>query len=302
LPRLSSRSGRARSWRPNVGDRWPTTTRSAPSPAQDPRTQPSPPARPNASAAVEAAKGRELGGAPLDWLVHLDSDELFYLEGDGRGGATLHSHFSAAATAGALSLRYLNHEILQPCDPSAAPHFKLNPRLAAAHLGPVGWSQLVSYLHMAQTDPRPYFTGYFNGKSAVAVKAAKSAAGVHGWALATPSSTASRRLAGPSILHFHLASKQAFRRKYLSVAAAGTPDGSKLFEPSPLETATLERIRCLENEGTDEASLSLQLDALHDSLTTFSKPDGEILSEARLLFQPQESAWMTRFAREFQNS
>lgn len=240
----------------------------------------------NASAALQAARGEELGGAPLDWLLHLDADELFYPEGSARGGGSLEEHFAAVSDAGWHLVRYLNHELFQTRRPDATPRFKRNPRWAAAHLGPVGWSKLSAYLRMAQTDPRPYFTGYFNGKSAVAVKAGRCAAGVHGWTLSKPSRAVSRLLAGPSILHFHFASAAAFRRKYLAVASATHPDAPLPFQPSPVEVATLDRIRKLRDSGADDATLHRSLDDLHARMTIFSDADEEVLEAAHLLFTP----------------
>ncbi len=241
----------------------------------------------NAGVALEAARTGELGGEPLDWLLHLDADELLYPEGDGRGGATLERHFSAAAAAGLGQLRYLNHELLQPHRPGSPPRFKINPRLAAARLGAGGFAQLKRYLRMAQTDPRPYFTGYFNGKSAVAVAQAAGAAGVPGWRLAPASTAGARCLAGPSVLHFHFDSPAAFRRKYSAAADAELPPGLALFEPSPVEVATLERIRALRRSGADEATFERELDALHARLTAFNDADVELLKEAGLIFEPE---------------
>ncbi|MEM7355846.1 MAG: 2OG-Fe(II) oxygenase [Acidobacteriota bacterium] len=241
----------------------------------------------NASVALEAARDDELGGAPLDWLIHLDGDELFVPEGDGRGGAGIDDHFAAASEAGLHLLRYLNHELLEPPCDGQPPRFKLNPRLAATRLGPVGWAKLTAYLDMAQSDRRPYFRGYFNGKSAVAVDRAKCAAGVHGWTLEQPSPSASRLLAGPSILHCHFASADAFRRKYLAVADSPILEGPPLFEPSPVEVATLERIHQLRRSGADEETLHQSLDNLHAELTTFSEAEIEVLQAARLILTPR---------------
>ena len=246
----------------------------------------------NASAALEAARGDELGGAPLDWLLHLDADELFYLEGVGRGGETLHQHFAAATASGLRLVRYANHELLsEERRRAGAPRFKCNPKLAAALLGPAGWSALVAHLEMAPTDPRPYFAGYFNGKAAVAVTHAAAAAGVHGWQLeaegATPKGGQTRHfLAGPSVLHCHFADPAAFRRKYLAAEAAGDPPGSPLFEPSPAEVTIFERIRTLRREGADEASVERGLDELYATMTTFSDADVELLEAAGLIFEP----------------
>ena len=240
----------------------------------------------NASVALEAARTDELGGAPLDWLLHLDADELFYLEGHGRGGSTLAEHFSAASRSGYGLMRYANHEALLRSgdDP---PRFKINPYLAAARLGPGGWRSLVNHLKMAQTDPRPYFTGYFNGKSAVAVPAGAAAAGVHGWFLREPQGEWARGfLAGPSVAHFHFSTPESFSRKYLAIAASPVPPGGQLFELSPSEETTVGLIRRLEREGAEPQAVRQHLEELHETMTSFSAKDVEFLDESGLLVRP----------------
>jgi hypothetical protein len=238
----------------------------------------------NASAALAAARTGELGGAPLDWLLHLDADEWLHLEGAGRGGATLHDHFAAASTAGRVLLRYVNHELLLPWLPGTPPRFKINPRLAAARLGPGGWQALVSALRMSQTDPRPYFTGYYNGKSAVAVAHGLAAAGVHGWHIAAaPAGEESPLLDGPSILHVHRPSPQEFRAKYLGIAAAGAA-GPRPFQPCPAEEAALALLRSA--EGSDPDAVGRDLDALYHRLTSFTAAELDLLEEAGLILVP----------------
>ncbi len=247
----------------------------------------------NATAVLAAAESGELGGAPLDWLLHLDADELFYPQGSGRGGATLTEHFAAAGAAGLKLVRYANHELLLPYRDDGAPRFKTNPHLATARLGPGGWKALVDHMAMAQTDPRPYFSGYFNGKSAVAVADGLAAAGVHGWFVSRSRETPSREtpaapfLAGPSVLHFHFSSPAAFRRKYLAIASSPAPEGPRLFEPSPVEEAAVALIRELRREGAGETALNRGLDRLHETLSCFSRRDVELLEEANLILRPE---------------
>lgn len=242
----------------------------------------------HASAALAAARAGELGGTPLDWLLHLDADEVLHLEGDGRGGGSLAAHFAAAAAAGLKLLRYVNHELLLPARPGSPPRFKLNPRLAAARLGPVGWSKLVTYLSMGQSDPRPYFHGYHNGKSAVAVSAGAMAGGVHGWFLGTPETgRRSRFLAGPSVLHFRFADPAAFRRKYLAMAAAeAAAGGDRPFAPSPAEAAAVALVRSLAETGASPEAVERRLDELYREMTCFSPGDVELLEEAGLVLTP----------------
>jgi tryptophan halogenase len=246
----------------------------------------------NASAALAASrrggwdKGAGDGGPSLDWLIHLDGDEILHVEGAGRGGASLAEHFAAAEEAGWGVLRYVNHELLAPWLPREPPRFKRNPAVAAARLGPQGWTRLARLLGMEQGDRRPYFRAYWNGKSAVAVAAGRLAAGVHGWtAAAGPGGGDEPFLAGPSILHFHLPTAAAFRRKYLAVAAA--PEGAdRPFPPSPLERAACSLIRELRREGASEAALETRLDELYAATTAFTPAEVDLLEEADLLFTP----------------
>jgi hypothetical protein len=240
----------------------------------------------NASAVLEAARGDASGGAPLHWLLHLDADELLHLEGAGRGGATLADHLAAANAAGADLLRYLVHELLEAPAEGQPPRFKLNPHLAALHLGASGWRAVVAHLEMAQSDPRPYFRAHFNGKSAVRIAAARAAAGVHGWHLEDPDPSRRRLLAGPSILHLHAADPAAFRRKYLAMADAPAAEATRPFEPSQVETEAVTLIRDLRAAGAGEAEIERRLDHLHRRLTTFTAEEVEILEAAGLIVEP----------------
>ncbi len=237
----------------------------------------------NASAGLAAARGDELGGRPLDWLVHLDADELLVVDGPGRGGATLADHFAAAREAGLAAVRYANHELLLPWEPGRPLRFKLNPLLAVARLGRAGWEGLVSVLGMAQEGPHPYFRAYWNGKSAVAVDAGEGAAGVHGWQTAGPARDG--LLAGPSVLHVHLPTPSAFRGKYLRLADG--PDAGRPFPPSWLEEAARRLIRELSVEGASPAVRDRRLDALYAAACCFSPREVELLEMAGLLIAPE---------------
>jgi hypothetical protein len=137
---------------------------------------------------------------------------------------------------------------------------------------------------MSQSDPRPYFSGYLNGKSAVAVGAGLRAAGVHSWALAEPFSAASGAfLAGPSVLHYHFASPAAFHRKYWAIAAGAPSPQERPFAPSPAEVAALDLIRSLQAAGADDDAIARHLEALHGRLTSFSDVAADLLQDAGLL-------------------
>ncbi len=243
----------------------------------------------NASAALAAARGDELGGRPLDWLLHLDADELLGLEGPGRGGASLADHFAAAGAAGLAMIRYADHELLLPWEPGTPLRFKVNPLLAAALLGRTGWQKLVTLLGMAQDGPRPYFRAYWNGKAAVAVAAAAGASGVHGWRKVGTAGAAvaagAGLLAGPSILHVHLPTAAAFRAKYLRVAEGR--EERRPFAPSPLEAAACALIRELRAEGASPAVVEGRLDALYAASCVFAPREVELLEVAGLLVTPE---------------
>ena len=249
----------------------------------------------NAGSALVAARHEGLGGAPLDWLVHLDADEYFYLNGSSRGGGDVQQHFEAAESAGLSCIRYVNHEILVTpsgqANPRKAVLFKKNPLLAAAGLGPVGWHQFATDLKMLQTCKRPYFNGYFNGKSAVAVRAGRSAAGVHGWHLQTDDPTSTSLWAGPSILHFHCPHAAAFVKKYMAVAALDGVPNPGLFKPSPTEEAAVQLIGGLRARGASLNEIENSLRRLFEQRTSFSKQELALLHHADLLFQPQLQHW-----------
>lgn len=231
----------------------------------------------HASAALAAFRCEELGGS-YDWLLHLDADELFHLQGSARGGDDVGEHFAAVEAAGYERVRYLNHEML------SGPEwcFKLNPRLAEIQLGTVGWKAMIEHLDLAQTAERPYFLGYFNGKSAVSVSAGSAAAGVHGWWSADPRPEAELVVSGPSILHELRPTAESFRDKYLTIAAAPRPSGVRQFAPSPVE----ERALALVESIPVGPELAERLDALYRRLRSFSEQDLAWLEEAGLLYCP----------------
>jgi hypothetical protein len=237
----------------------------------------------NASSALAVCRTDELGGAPLDWLLHLDADELFWLPGRGRGGSEAGEHFAGLSEAGVGSARYVNHELLLPRRGGDPARFKRNPREARARLGTGGWQRLAEDLGMRQTDPRPYFNGYLNGKSAVASAVGVAAAGVHGWRVAA--NPRPPFLAGPAVLHLHFASAESYCRKYLrmadSMAAAG-----ELFEPCRTELMALDLVRSLRRSGADDDAVRKRLMDLRDSLTHFSDEEVGLLLEAGLILEP----------------
>lgn len=239
----------------------------------------------NATAALRAARSGRLGDPGLDWLLHLDADEYFHLQGPGRGGDEVGEHFAAVAETGIRRVRYLNHELLGRGRTGEPSRYKINPRLASARLGARGWAALVGDLAMDEGDTRPYFHGYVNGKSAVAVPSGVAAAGVHGWTIEPAPPGVSAVLAGPSVLHHHLDSAQAFCRKYTALAMAEESSEAILFEPYRADRKALDLARELLGAGASPEETEAALLELHRSLTWFSSDEIEVLEAANLLLE-----------------
>lgn len=237
----------------------------------------------NATAVLEMARN----GLHLDWLLHIDGDELFYPQGASRGGGNAKEHFHAATQSGLSLIRYVNHEILATNAQDARPRFKLNPRLATALLGPAGWAAISQRLRVPSL-----FNAYQNGKSAVRVAAADAAAGVHSWRLREDSESPETVVAGPSILHFHFTSAPGFARKYLAMADAAdaadaaTASPERPFPPSPAEEQAVALIRDLRQKGATQGEILDGLAALHRDLVLLPDEDVELLSNAGLLLEP----------------
>jgi len=243
----------------------------------------------NASAALAAAATDELGGAPLDWLAHLDDDELWVTGGPARGGTRLTEHFAAAAERGWKLVHYVNHELLLPSDPQA-PRFKVNPRLARARLGPRGWTAFCEQLAMRPSDLRPYFHGYVNGKAAVSVDAGVAAAGVHGWHLAERFAGAAVTVAGPFVLHLRYPTPESFWERYLVKAAERADGDEALFAPSSTEGRAVALVQAARAAGKGEESLRAELGQLYREVTHFTPAEIELLSQAGLIVAGQVPA------------
>lgn len=234
----------------------------------------------NASAALLAAQKGELGHNPLQWLLHMDADELLIAETAARGGKQIPDCFAAAQEAGLHLLRFLNHEWLVGPNKN---RYKINPRLAAARLGEVGWAEIVKLLRLAQDADRPWFTGYHNGKSAVSVGHGHLAAGVHGWYLQQQATEATAALlAGPHILHRATTGPESFAGKYLRKAAA-EPE-SHLFAPSPVEEKAMQVIAKGKARGLSEPEIREQLEQLFAQLHSYAPQALDILEEAGCFF------------------
>lgn len=116
----------------------------------------------------------------MDWLLHLDSDELFGL----LDTTTLHQHFAQLDSAGIGQLTYCNHEGIPTMEDTLDPflqvtHFRMHlcqvPLTSEAHRCIEFWKR--------RSPEGQYFLGYDNGKSAVRVLPGLVPASVHSWRL-----------------------------------------------------------------------------------------------------------------------
>lgn len=239
----------------------------------------------NASAALLAAQNGKPGLAPLDWLLHLDQDELFYLEGRYRGGESLHEHFSTLKEHHFNCIRYTNHELLLPREPHMPLRFKCNPLVAANKLGKPGWTNLKKKI---EKGSHGYFSGYTNGKSAVNVYSGSFAAGIHSWWLREESTgKAYTYVAGPSILHYRFQSGQDLIKKYMRMATSkGSENPMGSYQPLRAEREALDLINRLQGIGTDIKTIEEKLYELWTELSLFTAREVMLLEEAGLLFSP----------------
>ena len=242
----------------------------------------------NASWALHHAKGRK----NLDWLVHIDADELLHPASPGGPGSNLGQCFATASEAGYHLIRMINHEFM----PGKPARFKMNPSLASARLGKQGW---ISTLQAMEIGRRGYyFNGYRNGKSAVSVAHARAAAGVHGWYLEKEANNHNTcYLAGPSVLHFHFSTPDRFCQKYLLIATRQA-QGNQLFEASPVEEEALTLIQEAREQGLSDQELETRLKELHGQITRISQQDRVLMEASGLVFQ----SWLEHDLEDFNDS
>lgn len=227
----------------------------------------------NASVILRAIQAKQLH--PVDWLIHIDADELVHMSGPDRGGFDLPTCFAGAEYLGFNRLRFLNDERLAGVPEEM---YKVNPAVAAAQMGSRGWQEMVDLLNLSQDGPRPWFHAYHNGKSAVKVNDGYLAAGVHGWYLKDGVPEASVTLAGPIILHNLFHDPDYFVTKYMNIAANPIPQALRLFQPAPLEMRLVELVQ----QSQDPAQA---LSKAYKELTHFNEQELSLLKEARLLWE-----------------
>ena len=162
----------------------------------------------NAAVALDLARAEG-----IDWLLHLDGDELFF-----PGAATLQDHFAGLDAAGLPGACYLNLEAIPEQETIAdffrtATLFKRN-RTGAAPLTPEQHALLAS---IPQLPPR-FFHFYHGVKSAARVQAGLEPFGVHYFRLPT-GALDHHATNGPVILHYACCGFDHFWNKYRALGA-----------------------------------------------------------------------------------
>lgn len=161
----------------------------------------------NAEHAINLARA-----AGFDWLLHIDSDELFYVpEGDATG------HFAALAETQIDTLAYLNFEAV-PETEDAGDFFRtvtLFKTPVAELPSPLPTAEQALITRAGQ-DAEAYFHFYGNGKAAARLATSDMLPdSVHRFQRRGPFTEGWAR--GPFILHYACCDFEAFRQKYVTL-------------------------------------------------------------------------------------
>ncbi len=147
----------------------------------------------------------------IDWLLHIDIDELFYTTQD------VSSHFRKLETQGIDMVLYHNLEAIPELSDidnyfKEVSLFKVNPVAAREQLDVRQFAELTNAIPQI---PPQLFHFYSNGKSAVKVREETLPKGVHKFSI-PPGSQAIVEQEEPVILHYPVCGAKHFERKYLS--------------------------------------------------------------------------------------
>lgn len=156
----------------------------------------------NAAVAMDLARGEG-----IDWLLHIDSDELFFLS-----AGNVADHFAATAFD---TIRYINLEAVPERDVITDPFrevdlFKVSIALDS---GPKSAQDQALLESTPQLTPGRRFHFYSNGKSAVRLSSGLRPKGVHGWGDAQGEASGENSQSG-LVLHYACCGFEAFWRKY----------------------------------------------------------------------------------------
>lgn len=145
----------------------------------------------------------------MTWLLHIDSDELFYTP-----SSSARTHFSELDKRGARNVIYRNSEALIHSGSTDSP-FRSTTLFKRNFFGNNGWSYTPGqrkYLISLGMKPEYYFHFYQNGKSAVRLDQNIEVEGVHFFLTENPPLTWNQDKA--RILHFPCPTYRSFEQKY----------------------------------------------------------------------------------------
>lgn len=197
----------------------------------------------NADVAVQMARQRG-----VDWLLHIDSDELFYSPNE-----SVADHFAGLSARGLDVTRYLNHEAMP--ETSRIQNFFTEVSLFKRNRNTFTPQQANWFSSHVELQG-PYFSFYDNGKAAALVTESTRPMGVHGFEGTTEPVCLT---CGPVILHFPCCGFDHFLAKYQTLGKFGDrwfDRGEAITEVAPVhgwsrdvvQTDDVARIRRFYNE------------------------------------------------------
>ncbi len=178
--------------------------------------------------------------APVDWLLHIDSDELFYT-----AAPNVCDHFAGLYHDGVWQMTYMNHEGVPETsagvdddvnDDHDVDYFKATSLFRRHHFDVPMSARARAGMRYWETRSRhgQYLLCYDNGKSAVRVVAGAKPRNVHQWVLPDPAAMPSRtalvdprtlelsrvrKCRDPCILHFVVCGRRWLQSKYEMLGA-----------------------------------------------------------------------------------
>jgi len=193
------------------------------------------PARQQLNADYALLKAKQDG---IEWLIHLDADELFYLQPP----MTLQEHFTELVRDHVGSIIYMNHEAVPEQSETIGDYFH-QVSLFRRNLNSITFnsqSQKCIDYWRSKTHHHQYMISYDNGKAATRIIPGARAAGVHAWSVPTSSplqseenlylSASSSETSSPASLYDAQRSPQVRLRNVSSLADVRTLDLSKLYQ------------------------------------------------------------------------
>jgi len=150
----------------------------------------------------------------FDWLLHIDSDELFYVPGGDASGGRAGAHFAALATTPADVSTYANFEAVPETEDTG--DFFRSVTLFKMPLSNAPSPEERELIARAGQRVETFFHFYGNGKSAVRLAApGMLPVNVHGFARRGKFTGVGYR--GPFILHYACCGFAAFWQKYVTL-------------------------------------------------------------------------------------